>query len=187
MSSLPLDALGAGSAFAGDPRFSVGRPVSPPPPVEDPVAVAWAEGHAAGIAEALADAEARRVADEESRTRIELALGRLCAEQEELLRQRLIETVRALCEGAIAPLALDAGVLADRVARAAAMLARADDAAVLRLHPDDLALIGNRLPPDLPVEPDAALERGALRLDGRNGGVDDGPALWRRAIAEALG
>jgi len=67
------------------------------------------------------------------------------------------------------------------------MLARADDAAVLRLHPDDLALIVARLPAGLPVEPDPALERGALRLEGSAGGVEDGPAQWRRALAEALG
>jgi flagellar assembly protein FliH len=30
------------------------------------------------------------------------------------------------------------------------------------------------------------LERGALRVEAANGGVEDGPAQWRQAIAEAL-
>lgn len=187
MSSLPFAALGEGSGFASDPRFAGSLPVRTRPGPEDPVAAAWAEGHAAGLATALAEAEARRLADEAARARIELALARLDADQQELLHQRLIETVRVLCESAIAPLALDADALVRRAGQAAAMLARADDAAVLRLHPDDLDLVGGRLPPELPVEPDPTLERGMLRLEGRSGGVEDGPAIWRRALAEALG
>ena len=186
MSSLPLAALAGGSAFASDPRFSL-APLRPRDQTADPVAEAWADGHAAGLAEAQADAAARRTAEEEARQRIELALARLDAEQQEALRQRLVETVTALCNAALAPLAVDPDLLAERVARAAAMLARADDAAVLRLHPDDLALVANRLPAGLPVEPDPALERGDLRLEGQAGGVEDGPAQWRRAVAEALG
>ena len=102
------------------------------------------------------------------------------------LRQRLIATVSALCEAALAPLAIDPDTLADRAARAAAMLARADDERVLRLHPDDIKLVGKRLPEGLDVLPDPALERGALRVETQNGGVEDGPAHWRAAIAEAL-
>ena len=70
--------------------------------------------------------------------------------------------------------------------RAAAMLARADDDRVLRLHPEDIRLIGKRLPEGLEVVPDPALERGALRVETASGGVEDGPSHWRRAIAEAL-
>ena len=156
------------------------------PEPEDPVAAAWAAGHAAGTAEALALATAQAEAEAAARERIELALARLNAEQEEDLRRRLYATVEALCETAIAPLALDRDALLVRVERAAAMLARADDERVLRLHPDDLQLIRARLPDELEVQDDPALERGALRVESRNGGVEDGPAHWRRAIAEAL-
>ncbi|MCZ8326094.1 MAG: FliH/SctL family protein [Sphingomonadaceae bacterium] len=187
MSSLPLAVLGGAGGFASDPRFSGQAIVPPAPPPEDPVALAWADGHAAGYAEAQAEAALRREADDQARARIELALARLDAEQGEVLRQRLVDTVTALCEAALLPLALDPAALAQRATRAAAMLARADDAAVLRLHPDDLALIEARLPAGLPVEPDPTLERGALRLEGSAGGVEDGPAQWRRAVAEALG
>lgn len=186
MSSLPWAELGAGAGFCSDPRFSL-VPVAPAADLADPVAEAWAEGHAAGLAEAQAEAAAVRTAEEEARRQIELALARLDAEQQEALHQRLIETVAALCNAALAPLAIDPELLAERAARAAAMLARADDHAVLRLHPDDLKLVAKRLPGDLAVEPDPALERGNLRLDGQTGGVEDGPAQWRRAIAEALG
>ena len=148
--------------------------------------MAYAEGLAAGFAEARAEAEAARLAETAARQRIHLALAKLDAEQEETLRQRLTATVEALCEAALSPLVLDREALAARVVRAATMLARADDVAVLRLHPDDIALIGQQLPEDLTVEPDPALERGALRLEGGAGGIEDGPAQWRRALAEAL-
>lgn len=186
MSSLPLAALGSGSGFACDPRFSRTVPV-PRDPSADPVADAWADGHAAGVAEAQAEAAVLRSAEDEARQRIELALARLDAKQQEALRQRMVETVTALCNAALGPLAIDPDFLAERASRAAAMLARADDAAVLRLHPDDLALVAKRLPAGLPIEPDPALERGNLRLEGQAGGIEDGPAQWRRALAEALG
>ncbi len=186
MSSLPLAALGSGSGFASDPRFATPAP-PPRDQLADPIAAAWAEGHAAGLAEAMAEAAERNAADAAARAQIELALARLDSTQQEVLRQRLVDTVTALCNAALAPLAIDPVVLAERAARAAAMLARADDSAVLRLHPDDLALIADRLPADLPTQPDPALERGSLRLEGQAGGVEDGPGQWRRALAEALG
>jgi flagellar assembly protein FliH len=186
MSSLPFAALAGGSGFSSDPRFSL-APARLRDQSADPVAEAWADGHAAGIAEAQAEAELRRAEEAAARSQIELALARLDSAQQEALRQRLVETVTALCDAALAPLAIDPDLLAERAARAAAMLARADDAAVLRLHPDDLKLIAERLPPGLATEPDPALERGNLRLEGQAGGVEDGPLQWRRALAEALG
>jgi len=185
MSSLPWQGLRSSAGFSRDPRFA--GQLSPADQPLDPLARAWAEGQAAGLAEARAEAEAARTREEEARQTIELALARLDTQQQEVLRQRLVETVSALCNAALAPLAIDPDLLAERASRAAAMLARADDAAVLRLHPDDIALIAHRLPAGLPVEPDPALERGNLRIEGLAGGVEDGPNQWRRALAEALG
>ncbi|MFM5924035.1 MAG: FliH/SctL family protein [Novosphingobium sp.] len=187
MSSLPWTALGASSGFQSDPRFAP-VPVAVPEPAaaDDPLARAWDDGHAAGFAEASATAAAAAEAERTARGRIELALARLDGEQAELLRQKLLLTVQALCEGALAPLALDRDALAARIGRAAAMLARAEDDKLLRLHPDDLQLIASDLPKGLEVQEDSTLERGALRIETASGGVEDGPAHWRRAIAEAL-
>lgn len=184
MSSLPLQVLRSSAGFSRDPRFARPLPLEDQP--ADPLSSAWAAGHAAGMAEARAEAEALHACEAEARHKIELALARLDGEQQEVLRRRLVETVAALCDAALAPLAIDPDLLAERAGRAAAMLARADDAAVLRLHPEDLALVAGRLPGDLPVDPDPALERGNIRIDGLAGGVEDGPGQWRRAIAEAL-
>lgn len=186
MSSLPLAALAANDGFVADPRFAAApsRPGEPAP--GDPLTQAWDEGYAAGVAEAETAARSQAEAEGTARARIELALARFDSGLAEALRQKLLATVAALCEATIAPLALDQQALTARVARAADMLARADDDKRLRLHPEDIALVAGRLPEGLPLEPDPALERGALRFETASGGVEDGPEHWRRAIAEAI-
>ena len=184
--SLPLAALAANHGFAPDPRFSAGATAAGAPDADDLRARAWEEGYAAGSAETQALVQQTAAEQAAGLHRFELTLARLDAEQQELLRGRLFSTIEVLCEASLAPLLLDRDALAARVERAAAMLARADDERVLRLNPEDLALVGDRLPAGLEVRPDPLLERGALRLESANGGVEDGPAHWRRAIAEAL-
>ena len=187
MSSLPFAELAGSIGFACDPRFAAAQPGAYAQTAPgDPLARAYDEGRTAGLAEAQDEACRAAEADEQARAKIELALARLDGEQAEALRQKLCATVAALCEASLAPLALDPAALTKRAERAAAMLARADDDRVLRLHPADLALIGARLPQGLAVLEDPALERGALRLESSSGGVEDGPEHWRRAIAEAL-
>lgn len=196
---LPLEPrTGSSSGFRTDLRFTPlieqpqpQQPAFDPEPfpqveAEDPVAVAFAEGFAAGATEAQARAAQQAAIDLAAREGLALSFARLDAVLEEQLRQRLRDTVAALCEAAIAPMVLDEDALMRRVERAASMLSRADDDRVIRLHPDDIVLLSPRFAEDWHVVPDATLERGALRVETSNGGVEDGPELWRRAIAEAL-
>ena len=129
---------------------------------------------------------AQRVADAAAREGLALSFERLDKELAEELRQRLRDTVAALCEAAIAPIALDQAALMRRIERAVSLLARADDERLIRLHPDDIALLSPSFAADWQVLPDRTLERGALRVETPSGGVEDGPEMWRRAIAEAL-
>ncbi|MCW1383009.1 FliH/SctL family protein [Novosphingobium sp. KCTC 2891] len=153
---------------------------------EDPVQRAFAEGYAQGADDARAAAMAEMAETDAARHRIETSLSRMDADAVRQLQDRLRQTVLALCEAAIAPAAIDPDALARRVEKAAGMLARAEDARVIRLHPEDLALVHARLPEDWHCEPDPALERGAIRIEGALGGVEDGPDQWRRALEEAL-
>ncbi len=183
----------APGGFAGDPRFVSRRstlPAPPPPEAQadapDPILAAHAAGYDQGIAEARAEAEAARAARESAWSALAIAAARLDAEQTRALADRLRETVIALCETALADASLDPGTLARRVEAAATMLARADDDRVIRLHPDDVELVQPRLPADWPLAPDPLLSRGSLRIEGRHGGVEDGPEQWRAALVEAL-
>ena len=190
MRALSLADLGGGSAgFTRDFRFNRGHsPVAeePAPEAEDPAAQAFAAGYAQGAADAEAAFSEAIAAQDAARARIELAFGRLDAELVRDLEARLRETVLALCAPLLGEFAADSAALARRVETAAAMLARAADERVIRLHPEDLALVGARLPEDWHFEPDPGLERGALRVEGAAGGVEDGPAIWLRALSEAL-
>ena len=89
--------------------------------------------------------------------------------------------VSGLGDAAIAP-----DTLARRAATCAAMFNRAGDERVIRLHPEDLALVHDRLPDAWHCEPDPQLERGAIRIECGTGGVEDGPAQWRAALTDAL-
>jgi len=177
--------------FRSDRRFALpapaaGLPEPAPIQVEDPVALAWAEGYAKGIDDARAAAEADHAAETTARAALDLAFARLDADMAETLRQRLQDTVMALCEQTLVPYAIDEQALAARVERAVAMFSRAEDERVIRLHPEDLKLVADRLAADWTVVPDSALDRGALRVESQSGGVEDGPAQWRRALAEAF-
>lgn len=185
-------AFGTAGGFRSDARFApLGEAPPPPPPMpepepEDPVALAFAEGFNAGAAESQAAAARQAQIDADAREALGLSFMRLDKDLAEELRLRLRDTVAALCEAAIAPFALDEDMLMRRIEKAVSMLARADDDRVIRLHPDDMAMISDRLLAEWQVQPDPALERGALRVETSNGGVEDGPEHWRRAIAEAL-
>lgn len=194
---MPFAALGEPAGFRSDLRFvAAPEAAAPAPPPEpdpeplaepvDPLALAHAEGFAQGLAQARVEAEARAREEAAAHEALALSFARIDRALEEELRLRLRDTVAALCESALAPLALDEATLARRVDRAVSMLARADDDRVIRLHPDDLALVAHGLRDEWHVQPDPALERGAIRVETANGGVEDGPAQWRRAIAEAL-
>lgn len=171
--------------FAGPGHAPAAAPAMPEP-AEDPVARAFADGFEAGMAEAHAAAEAAAIEADASRAKFALSFKRLNAELAEGLRQKLHETVIALCEEALRPLALDHAALAARVERAVAMFTRADDERVIRLNPEDRDLVAALLPPDWTFLSDPALDRGALRVETANGGAEDGPEQWRRDIAEAL-
>jgi flagellar assembly protein FliH len=190
MSDFRAQGGGGGGGFARDLRFTstalAPRPAEPEAAPPDPLASAYAEGYAAGVAEANAEAEAREMIDEAARRHFGFSFAKLDADLAEALRDKMHQTVTALCESVLHPLALDAGALARRVETAVAMFVRADDDRVIRLHPDDLTLIAAKLPPDWQFIPDAALERGALRVETSSGGIEDGPAQWRAAITEAL-
>jgi flagellar assembly protein FliH len=178
-----------GGGFSRDLRFASahGMPrAEPAPDAPDPVAIAYADGYAAGVAEATAAAEAEAMVVEAARQHLAFSFSRLDADLAEQLRHKLHETVTALAESALQPLALDAAALARRVECAVAMFVRADDERVIRLHPDDLTLLAGSLPPDWQFVPEPALERGALRIETSTGGIEDGPVQWRAAITEAL-
>jgi flagellar assembly protein FliH len=202
LTRLPAEAFVGAAGFRRDLRFSpvrtcVADPAEPTAePVSergsvadapDPFATAFAEGYATGLADARADADGRIAADAAAREALSLALARIDLDHVEAFAARLRETVTALCEATLSPLALDPVALAARAARAAGLFAEADGDVTIRLHPEDIALVAPALGGGWTVAHDPALERGAIRVENAAGGVEDGPAEWRRAIEDVLG
>ncbi|OYW44810.1 MAG: hypothetical protein B7Z08_02140 [Sphingomonadales bacterium 32-68-7] len=187
MSSLAADLAASGGGFRPDDRF--GAPLATDLRLRrpDPAESAYAEGYARGFEEGAAKAQTQAAIEAAGRAKIEVGFARLAEAETLRFEERLRETVLALCERTLAPLATDPTALSDRITRALELLRRSEDERVLRIHPDDLALIHGRLPDGVRIEPDPALERGGLRVETVEGGVEDGPAQWRRALAEALG
>jgi len=177
-----------GGGFAADPRFAAKPGLGPalPTPPGDPLDQARREGYLAGHAEGLAEARERAAEDNAAHQALAATFASLGEAQTALLADRLRETVQVLCETLIADIALDPQALVRRAEAAAALLVRADDERSFRLNPEDLKLVGGRLPADWAIDPDPGLERGAIRIETAAGGVEDGPDNWRRAVIEAL-
>jgi flagellar assembly protein FliH len=190
MASLPLEIMRARGEFARDPRFSslLACPPgeTPAEPEPDPIAEAYARGFADGNAVARDEALHAERERDAARTAIELAFARFDEASEADLAERLRQTVHALCEEAVLPLAIDMEGLAARVKTAVAMLRRTQDERRVLLNPEDLTLVESRLPQGLTVEGDASVERGGLRIETADGGIEDGPSQWRRILAEAF-
>lgn len=189
--SLPLNELRERRGFTPNAAFHAGvGPTEasrmPAAPKGDPVSDAYERGREEGRQAAMAEFAAQRAEEDAAREAITLSFARFDADSAKLLRERLHETVRTLCEDAVLPLALDIDGLARRVEAAAALLQRKTDERIIRLHPSDHALVLPQIDPALTLVPDPAVERGGLRIDTDDGGVEDGPAQWRQAIAEAL-
>lgn len=183
---VPIAALSQSAGFRPSARFGGVDSPDRPKQQADPAAEALAQAHAQGFAEgrALAEAEARTML--EAQGQLSLAFERLDQTMEEELRLALREVVAALCERALAPLAIEEEALLARIDKAVAMLSRSYDERTIRLNPDDLSLVSERLRADWTVLPDPSLPRGTLRIESTEGGIEDGPETWRRAIAEAL-
>lgn len=186
MSRVAYSALGRRGSFSRDSRYTRQEEAAPAPVEAQPDAAerAYSAGYDDGQISARADCEAQMAAERAARGSIELAFARFDADSARQLREGLIATVHALCEDAVLPFAIDPEGLARRVDAAAAMFQRKHDQRVIRIHPEDLELVRDSVAPDLELLADASVERGGLRVETEDGGVEDGPQQWRRALAE---
>ncbi|MBV02291.1 MAG: hypothetical protein CL800_07855 [Citromicrobium sp.] len=184
MSRIAYAALGRPGSFARDGRYAKPQVSEEPVETEDVAEKAYRAGYEDGQLSARADFDAQLTAERAARSTIELAFARFDAESERQLRDRLLATVHALCEEAVLPLALDSEGLARRVEAAAAMLQRKHDQRIVHIHPEDLELVKASVPASLELVADGSVERGGLRVETDDGGVEDGPQQWRRALAE---
>lgn len=151
----------------------------------DPIEAAHAAGYAEGLAAAAAQAQGERMRDEALLTALTAAFngGRL---DRQAMAARLRQTVLLLVTRVVG----DAGVSADRLAAridvAAEMLADSAESAILRVHPDDVALLASHLPDTIFPVGDPHVDRGSFVLESASTVVEDGPALWLEQLSAAI-
>lgn len=151
----------------------------------DPIAAARAAGIAEGRAAALAEHGAGEARDHGLLAGLVEALKSDRFDRPLLARQ-LRQTVLFLVAKLVGETGVAPDLLETRVAAAADLLADAAESAMLRVHPDDVALLDGKLPKTIFAVGDAAVPRGSFVLESASTIVEDGPDLWVDQLAQAV-
>ncbi|OHD08312.1 FliH/SctL family protein [Sphingopyxis sp. RIFCSPHIGHO2_12_FULL_65_19] len=141
---------------------------------------------ARGLAEGQRLAEAAFVAERHQLLALLAGAEALQDEPSEELAQLIAETVERLVRQIVAAAPIDADWLQAQAEIAAAMVADADRARTLWVHPDDAALLAD-CPLTLAIESDAAMMRGTVRLETSTGWIEHGRAVYLEELRAALG
>lgn len=164
------------------------EPTSFEPPI-DPLIAAHAAGFAEGAAAALSQAAEASAAGGRDMAMLE-AIGEqlrtAAAINREAIAEQLRRTVLTLVAKLVGEVGIDPERLAARVAAATDHLADSAESALLRVHPDDVALLDGRLPTTVFAAGDASVERGHFVLESASTIVEDGPALWLDQLTGAI-
>ncbi|MES2337919.1 MAG: FliH/SctL family protein [Pseudomonadota bacterium] len=152
----------------------------------DPIVAARAAGHAEGYAAALAQAAADAGRDRALADALGDALGRGITFDRDRLARQLRQTVLLLVGRLVGDVGVSAELLAGRIETAVDALADSAESALLRVHPDDVALLDGRLPKTLFAVGDPHIARGSFVLESASTIVEDGPDRWLEQLTAAI-
>lgn len=148
------------------------------PDLDDPFALGLAEGQRL--------AEAAFVAERHQLLALLAGAEALQDEPSEELAQLIATTVERLVRQIVATAPIDTEWLQAQVDTAAAMIADADKARTLWVHPEDAALLADA-PLTMAIESDAAMMRGTVRIETSTGWIEHGRAVYLEELRSALG
>ncbi|MEG3161822.1 FliH/SctL family protein [Sphingomonas sp. LB2R24] len=153
----------------------------------DPLADAHAAGYAEGLAAAAAAAAAQETAARDGALLGDLAsaLGNDRIDRDRVAAQ-LRQTVLFLVSKLVGEVGIAPDVLAGRIETAAELLSDSAESALLRVHPEDVALLEGRLPKSIFAAGDPGVARGSFVLESASTIVEDGPELWLDQLAHAI-
>ena len=141
---------------------------------------------ALGLAEGQRLAEVAFVAERHQLLALLAGAEALQDEPSEELAQLIAETVERLVRQIVAEAPIDAEWLQAQAETAAAMVADADKARTLWVHPEDATLLADS-PLTLAIESDPAMVRGTIRLETSTGWIEHGRAVYLDELRTALG
>lgn len=166
--------------------FEAADPAPPPAPFVDPVAMAHAAGYAEGMAAAIAEIGETAGRDRALLDQLGEALRNDSRLDREVMARHLRQTVMFLVSRLIGETGISPDILANRIDAAAEMLADSAESALLRVHPEDIALLDGKLPKTVFAVADANVLRGSFVLESASTIVEDGPELWLEQLAQAI-
>lgn len=152
----------------------------------DPIETARAAGFSEGMAHAQAlarEAGERNLALIEAVSRALKDAGRI---DRDAIAQQLRETVLTLVTKLVGEVGIAPERLAERITAAVDLIAESAESAILRVHPDDVALLKDRLPATVFPVGDAGVERGGFVIESASTIVEGGPNLWLDQLAHAI-
>jgi flagellar assembly protein FliH len=152
----------------------------------DPIAAARAQGYADGLHAAHEEIAADSARNEALLTELAAALNSAGQIDRDAMALQLRKTVMLLVTKLVGETGISGDLLATRIKAAVDMLADAAESALLRVHPDDVALLEGKLPTAIFPVGDALVTRGTFVLESASTIVEDGPDLWLDQLAEAI-
>ena len=152
----------------------------------DPATTAHAAGYAEGVAAAMAEMEQTAARDQALLAQLGEALRADDRLDRDKMAQQLRQTVLFLVTKLVGEAGIAPDLLANRIKAAADILADSAESALLRVHPDDVALLEDKLPRSLLAIGDASVARGSFVLESASTIVEDGPELWLEQLAMAI-
>lgn len=152
----------------------------------DPIAAAQAAGYLEGIDAGRAEAAADLARDRSLTERLAEALTGASRIDRDRLAGHLRTTVLHLVTRLVGEIGVAPSLLANRIETAIDLLADSAEAAVLRLHPDDMALVHGALPKSVFAAADTGVARGSFVLESATTIVEDGPELWIEQLTDAI-
>lgn len=152
----------------------------------DPLIAAHAAGYAEGRAAAGAEAEALAARDRALLAGLAEGLGAGTRFDRSRIAEQLRTTVLHLVTRLVGEAGIAPDILAARIEAASDCLVDASESAMLRVHPDDVALLEGRLPASVFAVGDVHVSRGSFVLESASTLVEDGPELWLEQLASAI-
>jgi flagellar assembly protein FliH len=147
-------------------------------PAQDPFALGLAEGQRL--------AETAFAAERHALLALVASAEALQDEPSEELAQMIAETVERLVRQIVAAAPIDTAWLEAQAETAATMIAECDKARTLWVHPGDAALLVDSAL-TLPVETDASMMRGTVRIETSAGWIEHGRSVYLDELRAALG
>ncbi|WP_447727583.1 FliH/SctL family protein [Sphingomonas koreensis] len=162
------------------------EPAPEPREFVDPITAARAAGYAEGLAAGRAEADAAAAQQAALLQQVSDALSQGAHFDRERMAGHLRQTVLHLVTKMIGETGVAPDVLASRIEAATDMLADSAESAILRLHPDDVALVAGHLPKTIFPVGDPNVTRGGFVIESASTIVEDGPDMWLEQLAQAI-